>query len=114
MDFGINYNINDLIKINNQRFILTSSSKTYYELYIVVFDINESPNIAVFIRYYKIPLKLYHSKLFLASFKNYNGFLSLILASDITNQNTTQLFSILSYINGIDSETINLENNYKA
>ena len=104
--------INYIFKINDHRFILTSRSIQNFEIYLIVFDIKETSDISLFIRYYKIPLKIYNSAIYnFLDCKNYNGFISLIYTTKVQTSpiSILQFFSILSYINGTDSELIHLE-----
>ena len=104
--------LNNLIKINGHRFALIYGNKNDYDLFLVIFDINEPPDITLFIRYYQIPLKIYNSQLYnYFECKNYNGFISLFYTTSMLTNNSSILsfFSILSYINGTDSELINLQ-----
>ena len=110
MNFKVNYYISSLLRINEHRFILISPSFRDYELFLVVFDIND---IAVFIRYYKIPLIFYNFEIYnYLECKNYNGFISLIYTINMGTQERRfilQYFSVLSYINGTDSYLIYLK-----
>ena len=76
---GFNYYIINLLKINEYRFILIYPNTSNIRLFLVVFDINEPPNIALLIRYYFIQLNIYESQIyFYLECRNYNGFISLI------------------------------------
>jgi len=101
--------LNDLIKINDRRFSLISSSKDKLVLYIILFDLyNSQKNIKI--RLYKIDIyNLYNYKIFsdisCIIFNNY-----LTLSMSVCNSLNCevlqdQFFSVLlffSYINGTD------------
>ena len=112
IDLGADYYLNNLLKINDNKFIIVSTSKSYYELFLIIFDIHEDSDISLFIRYYKIPLKIYSFRLYnFLECQNYNGFITIIYATYITPKKRTvlQFLSIFSYINGTDSEIITLQ-----
>ena len=117
IDFYAYYYMINMLKINEHRFILTAPSQSNNELFLAIFDINhELPDISLFIRYYKIPMKIYFLKLhhFLEC-QNYNGFIAIIYTtylSPVLNK-VYQFLSIFSYINGTDSELINLQKETK-
>ena len=74
------YYASNLIKINDYRFSLITTSRNKYELYIILFDLYNSDS-NIFIRYYHIPLKLYYLRLFQYFVPViYNGFLGLAYA----------------------------------
>ena len=67
LKYSYSYNNNNIIKINNHRFTLIYIGYDYEydyddkdDLFLVIFDINEPPDSTLFIRYYKIPFKLYN------------------------------------------------------
>ena len=115
-NFDSYYYAINMLKINEHRFAIISPSKTYYELFLIIFDIHKNSDISLFIRYYKIPIKIYYNKLYhFIESKNYNGFITLIYTAYMSPMNAKiyQFLSIFSYINGTDSELINLQSETK-
>ena len=97
---------------NDYKFCLTTSSYYLNELYIITFDLYSYHDTNLCIRHYNIPLKLYdlHDHKFIMSF-NFYGFYGLVYTTqDIQTQSIEQYLSIFSYINGLDSEIISLDN----
>ena len=112
INFDAYYYLNHLKKINDNKFSLISSSKNNSQLYIFIFEIYNFHDTNLFIRYYCIQLKLYNFNIYryLKSI-SFNGFLGLIYTINIGRDSRYQKFSIFSYVNGTDSELINLEAN---
>ena len=108
--FSSYYSISKLKKMNNERFCLITTSKSFFELYVILFDLYNSDS-NIFIRYYNIPLRFYDIREFnyLESI-NYNGFLGILYTNKKVDWYAPQnYFSILSYIKGIDSSLITLD-----
>ena len=114
-DYSFNYDVklNDLVKINNERFaFITVSSDSMNIFYILLFDLyNENKNMKI--RVYQLELNGYEINWELAS-DTYNGF--LVLSSTVinygetekqTNNNRFSIFMIFGYVNGTD-ELINI------
>ena len=90
---------------------MISTSEDNYQLYIFIFDLYNFHETNLFIRYYCIQLKLYNLQMYrYLRTISYNGFLSLIYTIT-TSSEQYQKFSIFSYVNGTDSELINLDTN---
>ena len=102
--------LNDLIKINDKRFSLISSSRDKLVLYVILFDLyNKQQNIKI--RLYKIDFyNLYNYKIFSdISSIMFNNYLTLSMSVcnslKCDNEFEDQFFSILlffNYINGSD------------
>jgi len=111
--FSSYYYISKLVRLDDNRFCLITTSKSFYDFYIIVFDFYNS-DLNLYIRYYHINLKLIEN---LRQYKylwavNYNGFLGLIYTSKkLSFYDSIQYFSIFSYINSRDSELITLDKN---
>ena len=105
-----------LERINEKKFFLITSSPFVYQLYIIIFEIYNFHDTNMNIRYYHIPFKMYNMKgfLFLENFV-FNRFLGLLYTLEdiwaIEQEKVTQYYSLLSYINSIDSDLITLESN---
>ena len=107
------YYLSKLIRLDDSRFCLITTSENFYEFYIIVFDFYNS-DLNLFIRYYHINLKLYENlrQYYYLWAVNYNGFLGLIYTSKkLYYYESIQYFSIFSYIGGRDSELITLDTN---
>ena len=117
LNFRTYFTANHLKKINDNKFSLVSSSDDLLQLYVFIFDLyNKDTNL--FIRYYLIQLKLYNIQMFrYLRVITYNDFIGLIFSTNDVNTGSNNLdikyqkFSIFSYINGTDSDLINLEEN---
>ena len=106
-----NYYASNLLKMNDNQFCLITTGKSNLDLYIIIFSFYNFHDTNMIIRYYHIPLKLYNHRIsnYVSSF-NFNGFIGLIMATQQLHDNSIyQYFSIVSYINGTDSEIIPLE-----
>ena len=114
INFFLHFTLFNLKKINNNKFSLISSSYDGYGLNIIIFDIYNFHDTNLFIKYYCIPMKIYDSQInrFLISV-NFNGFLGLTYSAHKRKAQKFSFFIILNYINSIDSELINLEENTK-
>ena len=107
-EFSTSAVLNDLIKINDKRFSLISSSSDKYKLYIILFDLyNNDQNIKL--RFYKIDIyNLYNYKIYNEiSAIIFNNFLTLSLSACNTDDcnfqsNFFTTLLILNYINGSD------------
>ena len=107
------YYLSDLKKLNNNKFVLVSVSQDLYQLYVILFELYNFHDTNLFIRYYYVPLKLYNFYIYryIRSI-NFNELLGLIYTNTISGtDHRYQRFSIFSYVNGTDSELINLDEN---
>ena len=113
INFVNNYYLSHLKKINNNKFSLISSSKSKYEIFIIIFDLYNFHDTDLSIRYYSISLLLnnYSIYRYLTSIA-FNGFLGIIYTVNIYKTDKRyQKFSLMSYSNSTDSELIILEEN---
>ena len=107
------YYLSDLKKLNDNKFVLVSVSQDLYQLYVILFELYNFHDTNLFIRYYYVPMKLYNFYLYrYIRTINFNEHLGLIYTNTISNtDHRYQRFSIFSYVNGTDSELINLDSN---
>ena len=111
--FSNYYYISKIVRLDDSRFCLITTSKILFDFYVILFDFYNS-DLNLFIRYYHINLKLIQD---LREYSyiwavNYNGFLGLIYTSrKLYYYESNQYFSIFSYINSRDSELIILDKN---
>ena len=110
-----NYDINsfyeycDLIKINDNRFALASSSNDKSILLLLIFDLfNNNRN--VFIRKYNIYLNLYNLEYYLGLrglvFNNYIGLTFSSINKSIDYEKSFTYFTLFGFINSTDLSTI--------
>ena len=96
--------LNDITKINDNRFSFVTTSKDNNSLYILLFDIfNDDKNIRL--RIYKPNLNNYKSILELSTilYNNYLVFSSSVINSDaLDEQNYFSIFMIFGFANGTD------------
>ena len=106
-----NYDINsfyeycDLIKINDDRFLFTSSSNDKSILLLLIFDLfNNNKNI--FIRKYNIYLKLYNFEYYIGLrglvFNNYIGLTFSCINKSIDSEKSLTYFTLFGFINSTD------------
>ena len=107
------YYLSDLKKLNDNKFALVSASQDLYQLYIILFELYNFHDTNLFIRYYYVPIKLYNFYFYrYLKTINFNEHLGLIYTNTISDtDHRYQRFSIFSYVNGTDSELINLDGN---
>ena len=105
------YYISQLKKINDNRFCLITTSKNFFDSYIILFDFYNYHDSSLFVRYYHIPLRLYDIREFEHILGvNFNGFLGVVYTNKkVSWYESIQYFSIFSYINSIDSDLITLD-----
>ena len=115
--FRTYYYTSHLKTINDNKFSLISSSHDLLKLYVFIFDLYKQDT-NLFIRYYIVELKLFNFQLFrYLRTITFNDFIGLIFSTNDVNTGSNNLdfkyqrFSIFSYVNGTDSELINLEAN---
>ena len=99
----------DLVKINNNRFLFTSSTNDNLKLILLIFDIfNNNKN--TFIRYYQIFLELYNFKYYNSlrgvCFNNFIGLAFSAFNNSISSDYSLTYSILLGYINSTDPITI--------
>ena len=107
--FDVNFNKVNLIKINDNKFSLIIPHSSDMDLFIILFDLFDPSNLLI--RYYNIPLNMYNIRILgsVVGF-NFKGFLGIAIPSQgIHSSIIREYLLILSYINGTDSDIINLE-----
>ena len=114
--FYIYYYAAQLKKINDNRFAIIIPDNNRIILYFILIDIYDySSEVNLFIRYYSVPFKFYNFTFyFFVKSLTFNGFLGIVYTVNYNSNKPYRLiyqyFSIISYINGIDSPLIYLKN----